>query len=554
MRALRLSVVAVAAVLLSCGGGSHPPGTLSSTWVAPPILANVPAETPYLFASLEPTSEQLRRRMSRPFDHAIVKLMAMADGLRDRDRSTLDPGQRAGLALADELRGKDVTHWWRDLGFTPDARFAVYGLSMWPVLRIEVANPARLRGVVEHVLSAAGGQAKRGTLDGHAYWFAGSAEVTAVAAVLDREAVVAVLPTPALPTALPLVLGTRAPAHSLGGATTVTDLLSKYRLLGFTLGYIDAHRAVDILTAPQPSELDALLHSWTGPISPACHADLDRLAAAVPRAVFGYRRLDDAGFDGGGIIETSPGVAAALRKLHTTMPEVAAPVTGHPLFAFGVAINPDGLVSWLRDIAGQLHDHPLACPWLAGVNAAGQQLATSLAAPLPPMVRGLRGFSLVVDEATIKPLNIVGHLLVAGDHIADLVTVLGGKLSAIAGIQLNPDGRPVAIPTERLGIPIRSVHVAMTADRLVVATGESSAQRATNHLASATPARSPLFVLAFDGPGFQKLMASLGRSDAADFSSLGTATTTFDVVSDGLSFDVSGTWDESSLAQPAAPR
>lgn len=552
MRALWLSSVAAAAVVLSCGGGPHPSGALSSTWVAPPMLAHVPAETPYLFASLEPVSEQVRRRLGRPLDREVVKLMAMADELRKRDRSTLEPVERAGLALADELRGKDVTQWWHDLGFTPGARFVLYGLSMWPVVRIEVANPARLRGVIERVLAATDAKPKQATLDGHAYWLTGDANVTLVAAVLDREAVVALLPTSSLPTALPLVLGTRAPVHSLGAAATVTDMLSKYRLLGFMLAYIDAHRAVDVLTAP-PNELDAIVHTWTGPISPACHGDLDRLAAAVPRLVFGYRRLDDGGFDGAGIFETSPGVVAALRKLHTTVPEVVAPFAGHPLFSFGVAIDPEGLVAWLRDVAGQLHDHPLACPWLAGVNAAGEQLAVDLAAPLPKMFRGLRGFSLVVDEAVIKPLDIVGHVLVAGDHIADLVTVLAGKLAAIAGIQINPDGRPVALPLQRFGVPLRSAHVAMTADRLVVATGEDSAKRATDHLASPTPARSPLFVLAFDGPGFQKLMASTGRPDADSFSSLGAATTTVDVVDDGLSFDVAGTWGDSSIAAPAAP-
>jgi len=230
---------------------------------------------------------------------------------------------------------------------------------------------------------------------------------------------------------------------------------------------------------------------------------------------------------------------------------VARPA-GHPLFALGAAVSPEEMFSWLRSIAGQLHDHPLSCPWLAGVNAAGEQLADGLAAPLHPMFRGLRGFALVVDEATIKPLNIVGHVLVSADHIADLVAVLGGKLAAIAGIQVTGDGRPVAIPTQRLGIPISSAHVAMTSDRLVIAAGANSAQRATDHLASPTPARSPLFVMAFDGAGFQKLMVSAGLPDADSFgfSSLGVATTTVDVVNDGLAFEVSGTWDS---APPASP-
>lgn len=547
----RFSVVAVMLVSLSCGGSPPPPRTLSSTWVAPSILGYVPADSPYLFASLEPVNENIRRQMLRGLDQWIAELWRLVDTMRSANRATLEPWMRAGLALADELRRKDVANWWRELGFAPSGRFVLYGLSVWPVFRVEVANPARLQGVIARVLSAAGTRPNQGTLDGHAYWIAGGAEFSLVAAVLEHEAVVAVVPTPALTAALPFVLGTRKPARSLGTGATVADLFARHRFMGFLLAYLDAANAVDIVTAQKPSELGAPLRALTGPIPPACRADLDRLVAVAPRFVFGYRRFDESGFEGAAILETSPSLTSALQKLHAIVPGVMVPPAGRPLLALGAAIKTDELVSWLHGVATQLHDHPFACPWFATLNEAGDQLAQKLAAPLPPMLRGLRGFSLVIDEATILPPSIEGHLLVASDHLADLVSLLSGTIPAIAGIPIPRDGRPVAIPTQQLGIPLRSVHIAMTPDRLVVASGAESAQRTTDRLASPAPRRSPLFLIEFDAPRMQKLAASMGESGIADLGYLGNVGMSLDVADDGLGFDVWGTWGETpARAQP----
>jgi hypothetical protein len=554
MWSLRFSVIAVLVVALSCGGAPPPSGVLSSAWVAPAILAHVPADSPYLVASLEPLSEKTRQRMLHGLDQRVAELLRLADDARGADPSTLQPWMRAGLALADELRGKPATNWWRELGFAPSGRFALYGLSAWPVLRIDVADPVRLRGAIAHVLSAAGTRPRQATLDGHAYWSAGIAELTLVAAVLDHEAVVAIVPTPALPTALPLVLGTQKPARSLRTTTTIPELFGRHHLMGIMLAYLDARNAVDLVTTPRPGELEAPLRALTGPISPACRADLERLVAIAPRAVFGYRRLDDAGFEGVGILETAPSVTSALAKLRAIVPGVMSPSAGHPLVAMGVAIDPDELLSWLRGIVSQLHEHPFACPWLSGINEAGARLAEQLATPVPPMWRGVRGFSLVVDDATILPPSVEGHLLVASDRIADLVSTLSGTVPAIAGLAVRPDGRPVAIPAQQLGLPLPSVHLAMLPDRLVVASGPDSAQRTADRVATPSPRSSPLFVMAFDAPRLQRLLASVGQGSADTLGYLGNIGMSIDVAKEGIGFDVWGTWSETSpLGSPAQP-
>jgi hypothetical protein len=554
MRSLRLCLVAiVAGAVVSCGG-SAPPPTLSSRWSAPSILAEVPADAPYVIALLEPMNDALRRRMMQNLDSQLAQSMKALDKLGDADRSKLEPWMRAVLALAGEIRSKGAAAWFDQLGIDPRGRFVIYGLSLWPVMRIELNNPAQLRSTITRTLSAAGIQLQQRTLDGRAYWFASGGDFSFVTAVLDREAVVAMLPTAVVDAALPQVLGIRPPERSLAQARTVPDLLGRHRFLGVLLGYFDAHGIADILTGPQPRPLDIPIRAATGPVSPECRADLDRLAAALPRLAFGYHRFDDTGFDASMVLETPPATVAALRKLHAVVPEVAPRPAGHPLFAMGAALDPNQLIAWLQDETRQLHDRPFRCPWFTEMNKAAADLAGKLATLLPPSARGVRGFAMTIDDASFLPPRVTGHVLVAGDRVADLAQSLAGQVPMIAGIPLAHDGRPIELPTRQLGIPF-PVHFALTTDRLVLAAGDGSERRVTQHLGSPPPPTSPLFTMAFDVPRLQEILASLGESPVDNLGSLRDVGFGLDVGDPGISFDVWGTWQPvpPTPAQIAAP-
>jgi hypothetical protein len=553
MRSPRLCLVAaVAGALMSCGGSGPQPTTLSSRWSAPSILAEVPADAPYLVALLEPMNDALRRRMMHNLDAQLAESMKALDKLSDEDGKD-EPWMRAVRALVDELRGKGASAWYDQLGIDPHGRFVVYGMSLWPVMRIELNNPAKLRAVIARMLSAAGVQPQQRTLDGRAYWLAGDREVSFVAAVLDREAVAAVLPTAVVDAALPQVLGIRPPERSLATTATVPELLARHRFLGVLIGYFDARQIIDVIAGPQPRPIDVPIRAATGPVSADCRADLDRFAAAVPRFVLGYHRFDDTGFDASMVLETPPATVAALRKLHAVVPEVTAQHTGQPLFAMGAALDPDQLIAWLQAQARQIQDRPFRCPWFTEWNEAAAEVASKLATPLPPIWRGVRGFSMTIDDASILPPSVAGHVLVVGDRVADLVQSLAGQVPAIAGIPLTREGKPIALPTRQLQIPVPA-HFALTTDRLVIAAGEGSERRVTEHLRAPAPKASPLFTMRFDVPRLQQILASFGQAPIDTLSTLHDVGTSLDIDDTGISLDVFGTWQsEAPAAQTAAP-
>src|SRR5262245_9717955 len=278
-------------VLVACGGKpapSAPQAALSSRWSAPAILAPVPADSPYVVALVDPVSEALRAKMMARLDAQLTQSMQKLGALSGVDRSTLEPWARALLALGDELRGTKPSQWFEKLGLTERGRFVLYGLSLWPVLRVDISDAARLRKVIERLLTAGGFPVQQRTLDRRAYWLAAGRDFSFIASVLDREAVAAVVPTATIDAALPLVLGTRAPEHPLAATTTVPELLARHKFIGALVAYFDVPNLITILTGPQPGPLDIPLRAATGPVSPVCRAELDRFAAVVPRVVLGY--------------------------------------------------------------------------------------------------------------------------------------------------------------------------------------------------------------------------------------------------------------------------
>lgn len=546
-------VVALAAVGWACGGSARPPAALSSRWTAPPLLAHVPADTPYLVAVLDPVSPALRKTLMQTFGRQLGDAMKKVRDIRPADVSKAEPWQRVLIALADQLRGNDPEALPEQLGIDLRGRFVLYGLSVWPVARMEVADPAKLRTVIDRSLAAASVQPKQLTFAGHPYWIAGDAKVGLLAAIVDRELVVALLPTLTLPAALPLLLGDRTPDRNLSNEPTVSDLLARHRFQGTLVAYLDSHHLVDIVAGAQPTPFDLALRATTGPISSVCHGDLDRLAALLPRIVLGYRRFDASGMEASAIFELPPVAVSGLRKLAAVVPEVSERAPEHPMFSLGAAIDPVAFVAWTRGITGELRAHPFACPWFTEINDAGAKLAHELDAPLPKALRGMHGGSLVIDDAAMRPPSFTGHVLLAGDRVADLVTSLAGAVPAIAGIPLARDGAPIALPVKQLHLPMSSAHLALTTDRLVITAGEDSAQRIAGPLSAPLPERSPLAVMTFNVPRFQQVMAAIGEGkldDIAAFRDLGMA---LDVDDSGLALDFWGSWKLDAPAQAQAP-
>ncbi len=535
----------IACVVLGLACGGAPRGGPTSSGTGLQLLAHVPADTPYLFGALEPIDPVVRDFMLRGVEPKMKEL-AQAMQQLGNDRTQLPAWMRAALVVVDELQGKPPNEWWAALGFDPRGRFIVYGLGLWPVMRIDVGDPARLRRVFERALAAGHLEGNARTAGARTYWSFELGTLTVVAAIVDGEGgqpaqlVTALLPRASLAAGLPHVLGTERPQTPIS-MRAITELTTRHHLLSFMLWDIESRRVVDLLTRPT-TQLDREITNRIGPISTACRADLDRVATAFPRLVFGYRAVDAASFDATVAVEASPAITSGLASLRTASPGVVHVHAHDALFAFGAAIDSDRLASWIGSVARALRDKPFSCSWFTWINDGASWLDNTLAdKSVLSLWRGWRGFAVTVDDIDVEARTAKGDVLVVGAHAADVVNKLTAVIPALAALQIRPDGAPVALPVQQFGIPwVDSAHVALETDRLALAFGGNSRDRVRSRLASRAPAKSPLLMFYSDGARFNQLLGQLGKPQ--ENTQLGTFTMAVDVTDKAITMDMRGSW------------
>lgn len=534
---MRTIVLALVAVAFGCGP-SPKPQPLSERWSAPTMLSRVPADAPYLIAMLDPAPAAAKQQMFASLDQKVAAAFHASRGV---DRSQLEPALRASYAVLDELEGRDLRNWGRELGFDPSGRFVLYGLSVWPVMRVAVADEARVRHVVTRMLTALGVPAKPRSLRGRSYWQLDEKWLSMIGSVVDGEAVFAVMPTRAVPQYLPHVLGLDRPARSLHASGTLNDLLARYRFLPTMVGYIDTRFTADILVGRSSSsntELDKPLRAELGPVSDACRTDIDRLAGFVPRAVFGYRRLDTKALHATFALELPASAVTALERIRTTMPGMPVGIGQHSLIDFGIAANVDELLALLRRLTGYVQEHPFACPWFAPLGDASAKLAALLDQPLPAALHGVRGLAVVLDHAVEEPFDARGHAVLVADHAHDLLTFALRLLPGLSAVVIHPDARPVQLPLATLGFPESLIGYAATrVDRAAVALGPASATSVVTALNQPAPNKSPLASFGFNAPR----MLEIGWLEPEDNDAIEAAVFQLDVTPEGLALEMYAT-------------
>ncbi len=537
MRALVVGLVFV----FACSGGSKqsPQSAISQTWTAPSMLAKVPADAPYLVAMIDPLPRLVREQMFEELDEKFEEQRAR---LLDPtlDRSTLDENDRALLAVFEELEGRDRTHWGRELGFDESGRFVLYGLSVWPVLRIAVANENRLRQVIANVIRKAGIPYTQHTLQGRTYWMGGDGKLALIISVGDGDVVAAVLPVPAIPQYLPIVLGLQKPPRTLNDDNKLAALIARYHFMSSMVGYLDTKIVADIIgqrAATTNTELDRPLREAMGPVHPTCKDDLARLAAFAPRLAVGYRRLDAKGMQGAFVLELPPDVAASLQRLRVAVPELERGLGARAMMKFGVGARLDELWPLLKQLTEHIAAEPFKCTWFTELNSAAAELSTALDRPVPAPLLGFRGVSFVVDDMRKEPLDMRGHAIMVGDHASDIMSQLI-KLAG-AGTTITPDGRPVQLPLATLGVPATMLGYAATRiDRAAIALGPNSANDVVEALNAPLPATSPLFSMTFD----MQRMLDAKILEPKDANGIRDVSLQLEVAPEGLLLEMYGTF------------
>lgn len=535
MRSL-LVLVALVALVGACSH-STPTTTPRGSWHGTDTLANVPADTPYLFAWLEAPPEAVRMRLMANLDAYAVPKINEAASIPLDQRIEMPPYRRALLGILDAMHGSNPALYWENLGFKHNGQWIMYGLGVWPVLRVEVADANKLRAILADAVKTLNMPiVEQRQLDGVPYWVASKNGLSGIASVTKHDAIVALVPTASLADSLPIVLGTKPVAHSLRDSGEIGKVTQSHHLTQNLVAYLDSHRVVEALERKDAFATTSVFSA------PACHADYERIADAVPRLVFGYEKLDANGFLGSFVADLAPDIAKRMAALHTAMP--SPPDVSKALLSIVIAADFDTGIANARAWMQALVDHPFECPAFAESKSLFAMGLEAVNKAIPAELHGLKGGELVVDDASEKPPSGSGYLVVAGDQVAMMLSQWLQKIPGLGGMNVAPDGQPVELPVAMLGIEgVRSAHLAMHTGRVAIAVGDRSKTEVSTALAAPNAAHSPLAVLTWDIAKFMKQVPSLVKDDnKTNLVQFSTIVMSVDVRDNSLVFDVGGAW------------
>jgi hypothetical protein len=500
---MRFVAVLSLALALACSK-QHPGGGLPAG--AAELLRDVPADTPYLFATLEPLPrEYLERTLVRgreSLQNAVLKL----DALGARGHGQL----RLLVAFAEELGPEMSVAGLERIGIGAGPRSVFYGIGLLPALRVEIKDPAALAAFLERVMARGGGPAAQVGPHGK-HWDFAFGGWTATIAVTGRELLATTAPAELLPQVLARLHGETHDGPSLDQTSTVGELFASYgfRSKSF-IGYIDFARLAAALTDERRA-LDRQVLVRLGfanqPVTQVCRDEVAGLVAHVPRMVLGFDELTGGRTRGTLTFEVDPGLARELLALRTPAPAVGMPL-GTAIATIGAALDVPAGVELLRRHARAVLAQPYRCAPLTELNEAAADLDRTLSEPLPAPFADLRGFAAVLQdfEGGSVPLRLRAAAVLTATDPIHLMSLAKRYSSMLPGLVVAPNGKPVPLP---LG-PLLSGFVAIQGRLLGVAVGEGSDLEVVRVMSERPLVAEPIFAAAYDMDRLQRALADVG--------------------------------------------
>lgn len=520
MRKLLIVVVLVAVVAAGVflWRRGTPPGDVAGAGDADSPLAFVPADTPYVFANLEPIPRAVSERwMTQMNLAASLWQVQITQAIRKIETDRPDAEELKWLRAANaELEGKSVAQVFEALGYDLQAKFAFYGIGLAPVMRLTLADPDKFRAFVARIEERGGQALPRAKLGDLEYWNFTSpeAKVRGVVALQGNQLVLTFAP-PNDDAALRILLGVERPAQDMRNGAALIALNKQFGYLPSASGYLDTKRVVAQFTAA-PTALETAFLTAFGIEKPAtdavCAGEYAALASAMPRLSLGYTQLDAQRMDVVARLETSPAIAKDLMELRAPMPGLAQ-VKDAPL-NFGLSLRIGALPNVVGKWASAVAAAPWKCPALAELNAGFAQSRDQLMNPAvfaaAPVFHGFHAIATRIDmkNSMAGTPDFGGKLLIGSPDPNALIGMAKSFVPQLATMTLKPDGKvqPLpALPNVPADLP---TFVAMTPGVLGLAFGQGEDADLGEYLTS-DPTQQPLLVLGYSGALFADFTQSM---------------------------------------------
>ncbi|WP_428263832.1 hypothetical protein [Haliangium sp.] len=516
MKTLCCAALSALALLLmaTCGGKSA--DTVESP-AAPAAadawLAYIPADSPLVMANLRPLPPEI-------VDWLATGMAPIADNLQNKlaeqMAQTSDEQERAVLA---ELDGKLSREGLASIGVSLTPRYALYGIGVSLAVRVELANGQAMRDFIARLEAAAGEKAPRATFEDIEYLTMSEDELRVVLAVQDDVAIFGVMPEAAHEQVLPVLFGKQKPERSLADTGALRQIVDQYGLLGVATGYLDTAALARLFTG-RGSALSTATMDLAGielpELSAVCHKEIDTMAAAVPRLVFGYTGMRKGSMEALGVLEMRADLAGEMAGLQRPVVGLNDLARDQPVFAMGLGLDLAGAMDWLQSKAQAVADAPYQCPELAELNQGMTELATELGnskASLPPFITGFQGLAVAVTSMEMggDMPNGTGYALLGVKQPMQLIGMAQAMVPQLSSVTVEPDGAPVPVST---GVPVPEiVNLTVQGDWIGAAIGDADTKALVSRMRQKPKADGPFMVMSYNYAEFTAMLEAAGGLD-----------------------------------------
>lgn len=492
----------------------------SSPALGADLLKYVPADSPYVFAMLEPLPDEVADKLEPKVDAILksyqgllrqfVKISAQV-AAKSEDEDGLPEESLAALQEFGSLLSVEGL---RSIGIDRNSTAVWYGAGLLPVLRMTLSDGALFEAAIARIEKKAQGSMTVATIDGQLYRYAGDDEGRLIIAVIENEFVASLVPTILSDDLLKSVLGLTLPSSSMVDSGELHKIIDANGFLSHSIAMIDIERIVATFLDDQSGvnrELLALMEYDDSDLDDICKAEIREMGGIAPRIVTGYTEMSVDQFVSNTIIELRDDIAAGLAALPAAVPGLGSEHGG--VLAFGMSINLVALREFYEARLAAIEADPYECELFADIQDGVAKGRESLNQPIPPIVYGFKGFLAVVEDIQgmdlankMRPTGADLRLLVTTDNAAGLLAMGAMFSPEIAGLDIKPDGVPVKFESQQLAGMVGAAYVAMTDTALALSIGDGVEARLGDMMSAAVNEPHPFMSMEMDSTRYYEFI------------------------------------------------
>ena len=477
----------------------------------------VPADTPYLAGNLQPIPDDVIEVFLQRFEPVLASVQ---DELA-KARQTLEneDGSRLISAILQEFDGNLSRQGMESLGFDLRAHKVVYGMGVFPVIRIGLSDADALRATIQRVLANAEIDAPELEHQGVSYWRlsevdTADAPVGVYVSIFADHLAMSIFPPLAETELLPAFLGLEMPGDS-NAVSRLAELNAKHSYTPYGSGILDLDQIVEEFISPDT--IMTRVMATTGDFDPAdmtaeCKTEIRGIVSNSPRMTMGVRELTTSAIAMQYRVETETTLAQQLAGLVAEIP-IANPLSDRLLeFSFGMRFG--AVRDFLREKVVAIMESPYQCEHLQSINQSATEAFTQLNQPMPPFVNNFRGLRLSLSEITetnSMPVNGRGLIAVHIDQPEMFVGMAQMFLPDLSELTLAPGEPPVQLPASMLPIPNVVAFAALSTDTIGLSIGDGEEAGLPAYLEEEAGPAGTFMSIGYDMAAYLEYTQKLGK-------------------------------------------